>query len=98
MYAEAVEIERRRYVVRGRVQGVGFRLFAVSAARRLALSGGVRNLADGRSVEAIAEGPPEQLDRFGSLLREGPHGAVVAEWEETPAASDDALDGFDVWR
>ncbi|MCC6381201.1 MAG: acylphosphatase [Dehalococcoidia bacterium] len=93
-----MEIQRRRYLLRGRVQGVGFRLFAATAARQLALTGGVRNLPDGRSVEATAEGPAAQLDRFGRLLREGPPGAFVAEWEENPIARDGKLEGFAVWH
>ena len=48
----------RRFVVRGRVQGVGFRYFAADAARREGVSGAVRNLDDG-TVEAVAEGDAE---------------------------------------
>ncbi len=63
----------RRFVVSGRVQGVGFRWFVRNAARELGLTGWVRNLADGR-VEAEASGPPEALDAFERRLREGPRG------------------------
>ena len=61
----------RRYLVTGRVQGVGFRYFALDAARREGLHGSVRNLDDG-SVEAIAEGDAESLERFERKLRQGP--------------------------
>jgi acylphosphatase len=61
----------RRIVVTGRVQGVGFRFFALDAARREGLVGWVRNLADG-SVEAEAEGDADSLDRFEMAMRRGP--------------------------
>jgi len=61
----------RRFVVSGRVQGVGFRAFVVEAARGLGLAGWVRNLADGR-VEALAEGEPAALDRLAEALARGP--------------------------
>ena len=66
----------RRYVISGRVQGVGFRYFAESAAAREGLNGSVRNLPDGR-VEAIAEGEAESIERFERALRHGPPGARV---------------------
>lgn len=66
----------RRFVISGRVQGVGFRFFAADAARREGLSGSVRNLDDGR-VEAIAEGESESVVRFERTLRQGPSRARV---------------------
>jgi acylphosphatase len=67
----------RRYIVEGRVQGVGFRYFAAEAGRREAVGGWVRNLADGR-VEAYAEGEPDAVLRFEQRLRTGPPLARVA--------------------
>ncbi len=61
----------RRFVVTGRVQGVGFRYFTLDAARREGLNGSVSNLDDG-SVEAVAEGESESLERFERALRQGP--------------------------
>ena len=58
-------------LVRGRVQGVGFRYSAVREAGRLGIKGWVRNAADG-SVEVWAEGPPERLSLFLAWLRKGP--------------------------
>jgi acylphosphatase len=66
----------RRFVVSGRVQGVGFRYFAADAARREGLTGSVRNLEDGR-VEAIAEGESDSVVRFERALRQGPSRARV---------------------
>ena len=65
---------RRRLVVRGIVQGVGFR---VSVARRAhGVAGWVRNLPDGR-VEVVLEGEPEAVDAVEAFVREGPRGAQV---------------------
>jgi acylphosphatase len=61
----------RRFLVSGRVQGVGFRYFTLEAARREGLAGYVRNLDDGR-VEAVAEGESESVVRFERALRQGP--------------------------
>jgi acylphosphatase len=61
----------RRFVLSGRVQGVGYRYFAQDAARREGLHGFVRNHDDG-SVEAVAEGEAESLERFERALRQGP--------------------------
>ncbi len=66
----------RRFLVSGRVQGVGYRYFALDAARRDGLHGYVKNLPDGR-VEAEAEGEVEALERFERALRQGPSQARV---------------------
>jgi acylphosphatase len=67
----------RRFLVRGRVQGVGFRWFVARVARELGLGGHARNLPDGR-VEVVASGEPAQLDHLARELANGPPGAVVA--------------------
>lgn len=72
---------RVRLLVRGRVQGVGFRWFARDAAQELGLAGWVRNLPDG-GVEAEAEGPREALARFSAELKRGPSYARVDSVEE----------------
>jgi acylphosphatase len=66
----------RRFILSGRVQGVGFRYFAQEMAEREGLSGGVRNLPDGR-VEVEAEGDEETLARFEAALWRGPSHARV---------------------
>lgn len=73
---------RRRYLIGGRVQGVGFRFFAQRTAARLGLLGWVRNLPDGR-VESEAQGDPISLTSFEASLRQGPRGAQVAHFEHT---------------
>jgi acylphosphatase len=74
----------RRYVIAGRVQGVGFRFFAEIAALREGVHGWVRNLPDGR-VEARIEGDAEAVERVEAALRRGPASsrvdAVVVEDE-----------------
>ena len=70
----------RRFVVSGRVTGVGFRYFTQEIARREGLTGVVRNLPDGR-VEAIAEGDDESLTRLEIALRRGPSHARVEQVE-----------------
>ena len=69
-------IVARRYVVGGRVQGVGFRYFTEATAARERILGWVRNMPDGR-VEISAEGDAEALDRFERSLRHGPPHARV---------------------
>ena len=70
----------RRFLISGRVQGVGFRYFTQDAATRENIHGSVRNLADGR-VEAEAEGDADAMDRFERALRHGPPGARVEQIE-----------------
>ncbi len=76
---------RRAHIwVSGKVQGVWYRATTVDEARKLGLTGWVRNLPDGR-VEIVAEGPKELLDRLIVWCREGPPLAIVDDvkviWE-----------------
>jgi acylphosphatase len=66
----------RRFLISGRVQGVGFRWFVRDVATRTGVAGWVRNLPDGR-VEALVEGERESVMRVESALRSGPRGARV---------------------
>jgi acylphosphatase len=70
----------RRYFIRGRVQGVGFRYFTEASAGREGLDGWVRNLPDVR-VEVAAEGEAESVERFERAIRHGPPGARVERVE-----------------
>ena len=81
----AKAISARRWIVRGRVQGVGFRYFAQRAAAELGLTGYARNLDDGR-VEVYAAGSEEKLLQLGGLLYRGPRWADVRGVEEKEAA------------
>jgi acylphosphatase len=81
-------IAARRFVVRGRVQGVGFRWFVEREAHILGIAGWVRNNADG-SVEVLGQGTHDQLSGLRSRLRDGPRAArvdAVEESETRPAA------------
>ena len=85
-----------RLLVRGIVQGVGYRMFAARVARRLALHGYVRNLADGR-VEAVATGPAEIIERFVADLRIGPPGGRVDGIDASEIEfTDGGLHGFEI--
>ena len=66
----------RRFVISGRVQGVGFRWFLHDAATREGVVGWVTNLLDGR-VEAFVEGDEDAVTRVERALRSGPPGARV---------------------
>jgi len=70
-----------RYVVTGRVQGVGFRWFVEKEAREIGVSGWVRNNEDG-SVEVLASGTPDQLERLRKSLKQGPRAARVDAVQE----------------
>ena len=72
---------RRHVIVRGRVQGVGFRWFVREHARTLRLAGWVRNRTDGM-VELEVEGPAEKVAELMTFVAEGPDGAVVAAVED----------------
>jgi len=74
----------RRYIVRGYVQGVGFRSFVQRRANELGVTGTVRNLDDG-TVEVIASGTKRQLDALSGDLHLGPlfgevRGVTETEW------------------
>lgn len=71
----------RRYFIRGRVQGVGFRYFVERIAAELGITGYTRNLDDGR-VEVYAVGTKEQLTELNGRLWKGPLWSVVRGVEE----------------
>ncbi|HYK96422.1 MAG TPA: acylphosphatase [Candidatus Dormibacteraeota bacterium] len=86
---------RLEAVVRGRVTGVGFRMYVADTARQLRLVGWVANEASG-TVHCVAEGPREDLERLLAALRTGPRGAVVDRVDETFSASTDAFRRFEI--
>jgi acylphosphatase len=67
----ALGIVRRRLLISGVVQGVGFRYWATRESAAFQVTGYVRNLYDG-SVEAVMEGPPDEVAGFERVLRAGP--------------------------
>jgi acylphosphatase len=87
-------VERRRVVVHGFVQGVGFRFAVERAARSRGVAGWVRNQLDG-TVEAVFEGEPEDVEALVAFCREGPRGAQVDRVDVVPE-SPDGLAGFRV--
>jgi acylphosphatase len=87
-------IQRLHAVVQGRVQGVNFRSYTARQAAALGLTGWIRNLPDG-SVETIAEGPREQLEKYKAYLHIGSPYAVV---ESVSASYKEASNQFDDFR
>ena len=82
-----------RLVIRGRVQGVGFRWWARGQARRLRLAGWVRNRSDG-SVELLAAGSSGAVETLIEAARHGPSAAEVTSVERFEA-DDPGLDSFE---
>ncbi len=84
--------KRLHAVVQGQVQMVGFRYFVVDEAQALGLTGWVRNGNDGETVEVVAEGPEERLERLEAALHQGPRLALV---EAVEVRWSDALEGHE---
>jgi acylphosphatase len=87
----AMEKNARRFLISGRVQGVGYRAFAQRAAVETGVTGWARNLADGR-VEAHANGTLKELDDFEARLRLGPRFSEVRGVEVLEAVSSPGSD------
>lgn len=94
---EQENIARLHAEIDGHVQGVGFRLFVLSQAEILRLTGWVRNTSAGK-VEVVAEGSRPALERFLTKLRQGPRSAYVTsvQLEWLPATGE--FDRFSVGR
>ncbi len=90
-----MEPVRIHALVRGSVQGVGFRYFVLNAARTAGLVGFVKNLRDG-SVEILAEGPREDLERFARDISEGPRRGLVRDVELRWSRSTGEFESFEV--
>jgi acylphosphatase len=88
-------IVSRRYLVTGRVQGVGFRYYVQDAAVREGVSGFVRNRPDG-AVEALVEGEIEAVTRVERALAQGPPGARVDDLSVESVAPTGRVTGFRV--
>jgi acylphosphatase len=86
------DVYARRYIVSGRVQGVGFRNYVEHVAGKLGIDGFVRNRFDG-SVEVFAIGAPEQLKQLRFALEKGPMLARVTDVREEPVQPDERYFG-----
>ena len=85
-------VTARRFVISGRVQGVGFRYFTERAARDIGVTGWARNCDDG-SVEVHANGTNRQLEDFEARLRKGPPAADVRAFKASSAEVSESV-GF----
>ena len=83
------QVQRLKAVVKGEVQGVGFRWAVQRQAGRLGLTGYAENLPDG-SVRVEAEGDPDRLDQLEAFLHQGPRWAEVhaVDAERVPATGE----------
>lgn len=79
----------------GRVQGVGFRATTHQLAQQFLVAGYVRNLPDG-SVELVAQGAKDEIDRFLAAVRQRFANKIQSS-NQTPIASDDRFGAFEVW-
>jgi acylphosphatase len=87
------DLQARRFLVRGRVQGVGFRWFVEREAHILGIAGWVRNNSDS-SVEILAMGTRDQLFALKARLQQGPRAARVDAVEESEAKPVSGLTKF----
>ena len=87
-----LDMQGARLRIAGRVQGVGYRAWALETASRLGLRGWVRNRSDG-TVEALVIGAEDEVAAMIEACREGPFAARVTEVQISDAA-DDRSDGF----
>ncbi len=87
----------RKFLIRGEVQGVGYRFFAQRAAARHQVVGYVRNCPDG-TVEALVEGPAVSVEAFKNDLAAGPQWAVVDQMEEINLDPSGAYSQFRIER
>jgi acylphosphatase len=90
-----MSLERLHGIVKGDVQGVGFRYFLIRRAQALGLEGWVTNRDDG-AVEFVAEGRRTDLEQLERAAREGPRMARVATVEVNWSSATGGLDRFDI--
>ncbi len=90
--------QRLTALIRGQVQGVGYRWWVSTTANRLGLVGWVRNADDERSVELVAEGDANALDAFEAQLGNGPSGAWVESVESSRGPVAGGLTRFEIGR
>jgi acylphosphatase len=88
-------VERLHGLIKGDVQGVGFRFFLIRRAQALGLNGWVQNRDDG-TVEFVAEGSRHELEQLERAAREGPRVARVTAVEVNWSQATGGLDRFDI--
>jgi len=93
MSGDASAMHARRFLVRGRVQGVGFRWFVEREAHLLGVAGWVRNNTDG-AVEVLAQGTRDQLSALTARLQQGPRAARVDQVEQSEVPLSQGLKTF----
>lgn len=89
------EMRARRFLISGRVQGVGFRWFTKNAAEQVGIVGTVRNLFDGR-VEAVGVGSEAELAEFKRIVSKGPSFSHVSEIKEEELQDIPRYSRFDI--
>ncbi len=87
-------IETYNVRVHVRVQGVGYRNSTIRRAHELGIGGWVRNMDDG-TVEAVVQGPPDQVDRMLEFMRRGPPAARVSELESERSDAERRYERFE---
>jgi acylphosphatase len=92
------EAQRLSARVTGRVQGVGFRYWAVRQASSLGLVGWVMNRDDENAVELVAEGDPVALDALERMLQRGPPGARVDQLDASRQPASGEFSRFSISR
>lgn len=92
-----VRMKRVRLRISGEVQGVGFRYHTMAEAKRLGVTGWVRNVPDG-TVEALAEGECAAVDAFAEWCWTGPRMARVAGVKQVTEDYGNSFEGFEVWE
>lgn len=90
-------MQTKQFFVFGRVQGVGFRFFTLQEAGKIGLNGTVRNREDG-SVEVIAQGSAEQVEKMKTWLRKGPPTSVVDHLVESDIQAAKIYENFAIIR
>lgn len=92
------EQQRLTATIVGQVQAVGFRWWARRRAEELGLTGWIANEPDERTVAVVAEGAGDALDRFESLLRQGPPSARVDRLDTSREAAAGTFSRFEITR
>lgn len=88
-------MKKKKFIVSGRVQGVGFRYFVYSKAKLMPIKGYVKNLYDG-TVECVAEGKENQLEALHTLLTQGPSMSYVEKVVVWDLEYDEEFTGFEI--